>query len=280
MLRFFKSKKFIIIAIIALVLAAIITVCGVTGVFSAPQSNFLSSVLKPAQNVMSSISDSVGSFFKRLDDGEKAQKKIDELEAELAEKDEKLKNYENAQRQNEFYKEFLDIKEKNPSFDFTAAMIIARDTSDPFGTFTINKGSLDGVSVYDPVITSSGVVGYIIDAYSTQSVVMTILNPSINISVSDNRTRDTGNISGNMDYAQKGFTLMQYVQSTNTMASGDFIITSGAGGIFPAGLIVGKVDEVKSSENSVSCYATVNPAVDFTRLSDVMVITDFEGKAE
>lgn len=280
MLRFFKSKKFIIIAVIALVLAAIIAVCGITGVFSAPQSNFLSSVLKPAQNVMSSISDSVGSFFKRLDDGAQAQKKIDELEAELAEKDEKLKDYENAQRQNEFYKDFLDIKEKNPSFDFTAAMIIARDTSDPFGTFTISKGSLDGVSVYDPVITSSGVVGYIIDAYSTQSVVMTILNPSINISVSDNRTRDTGNICGSMEYARKGFTLMQYVQSTNTMASGDFIITSGAGGIFPAGLIVGKVDEVKSSENSVSCYATVNPTVDFTRLSDVMVITDFDGKTE
>lgn len=279
MRSFFKSKRFIAISATALILAVVIVICAVTGSFSAPQSNFLSSVLKPIQNASAYISDSVGGFFSNMQKSEELQKEIDKLEAEIAEKDEKLVEYENAVRQNEFYKEFLDIKEDHPDYEFCAAMIIARDTSDPYQSFTIDKGTLDGVSVYDPVITANGLVGYICDAYSTQSVVMTIFNPSINVSVSDNRTRDTGNISGNMDYALKGYTLMNYVKNTNTMASGDYIITSGAGGVFPAGLIVGMVDEVKSSENTVSCFATVKPSVSFDKLSDIMVITDFEGKA-
>ena len=280
MRHFLKSKKFIAIAAIALILAVTVTVCGVTGVLSAPQSNILSSLLSPAQKAVAAVSDSIGSFFDNMQRSAELQKKVDELEEELAEKNEELKDYENAVRQNEFYKDFLKIKEENPSFEFVSAMIIARDTSDPHGSFTINKGTLDGVTVFDPVITSAGVVGYISDAYSTQSVVMTILNPSINISVSDNRTRDTGNVCGDMEYAEKGMTVMKYVSSTNTIASGDFIITSGAGGVFPAGLTVGTVDEVRTSKNTVSCYAVVNPAADFSRLSDVMVITDFDGKAE
>ena len=280
MRHFLKSKRFIAIAAIALVLAVTIVVCGVTGVFSAPQSNILSSLLKPAQSAVAAISDSIGGFFDNMQKSSELQKRVDELEDEIAEKNEKLKDYENAVRQNEFYKDFLKIKEENPSFQFASAMITARDTSDPYGSFTIDKGTLDGVSVFDPVITSAGVIGYISDAYSTQSVVMTILNPSINISASDNRTRDTGNVCGDMEYAEKGMTVMKYVSSTNTIASGDFIITSGAGGVFPAGLTVGTVDEVRTSKNTVSCYAVVKPAADFSRLSDVMVITDFDGKAE
>ena len=280
MRHFLKSKRFIAIAAIALVLAVTIVVCGVTGVFSAPQSNILSSLLKPAQSAFAAISDSIGGFFDNMQKSSELQKRVDELEDEIAEKNEKLKDYENAVRQNEFYKDFLKIKEENPSFQFASAMIIARDTSDPYGSFTIDKGTLDGVSVFDPVITSAGVIGYISDAYSTQSVVMTILNPSINISASDNRTRDTGNVCGDMEYAEKGMTVMKYVSSTNTIASGDFIITSGAGGVFPAGLTVGTVDEVRTSKNAVSCYAVVKPAADFSRLSDIMVITDFDGKAE
>lgn len=279
MRSFFKSKRFLIISAIALALAVIVLICGVTGTFSSPQSNFLSSVFKPIQYAASSISSSVSEFFDNMQSNEKMKEEMASLKDELAKKDEQLKEYENAIRQNEFYKDFLGIKEDHPDYKFSAAMIIARDTSDPYQSFTIDKGTLDGVSVYDPVITSQGIIGYISDAYSTQSVVMTVLSPSINISVSDNRTRDTGNICGSMDYAKTGYTLMQYVSSSNTMASGDYVVTSGAGGVFPAGLIVGTVDEVKSSENAVSCYATVKPAADFSKLSDIMVITDFDGKA-
>lgn len=279
MRHFLKSKRFIAIACISAVLALSIVLCSVFGGFSALQSDFLASMFKPIQSVSSSIYESVSGFFENMQSNEELKKQVDSLNAQLADKDKKLAEYENAIRQNEFYKEFLGVKSDNPSFEFSAAMIIAKDTSDPYRTFTIDKGTLDGIKVYSPVITANGLVGYISDAYSTQSVVMTVFNPLINVSVSDNRTRDTGNICGVAEQAQDGFTVMQYVSSENTMASGDYVVTSGAGGVFPAGLIVGTVDEVRPSKNAVSCYATIKPTVDFDRLSDVMVITDFKGKA-
>ena len=277
---FFRSKKFIAITITAIVLMVVLIICSVTGVFSAPQSSFFSSIIKPVQELSANISSSVSDFFDNMQSNEKFKQKISDLEAQIAQKDKKLADYENAIRQNEFYKEFLDIKSNNPDYKFAAAMIVSKDTSDPYHSFTIDAGTLNGVSVYDPVITANGLVGYISDAYTTQSVVMTIFNPSINVSASNNRTRDTGNVSGQADYALKNYTLMNYVSSENTMASGDYVITSGAGGIFPAGIIIGSIDEVRQAENSVSCFATVKPAVNFDNLSDVMVITDFEGKAE
>ena len=93
MRHFLKSKRFIAIAAIALVLAVTIVVCGVTGVFSAPQSNILSSLLKPAQSAVAAISDSIGGFFDNMQKSSELQKRVDELEDEIAEKKEKLKDY-------------------------------------------------------------------------------------------------------------------------------------------------------------------------------------------
>lgn len=275
---FFKSRKFKAILSITVVLCILLVSSLIFPEFRAWQSDAAAAVITPIQKFCSNISRGISDFFDNMQENEKLKKEIEALEAELAEKDYQLIEYESVLRQNEFYKDFLEIKENNPSFEFTAAMLIARDTSDPFYTFTIDKGTLDGVSVYDPVITAEGLVGYISDAYSTQSVVMTILNPSINVSVIDNRTRDSGNICGMMTDAQDGNTRMIYIAKSNTMAAGDSIITSGAGGVFPAGQNVGTVKSIKSSSTDISCYAVIEPAVDFDHLSDVMVITDFEGK--
>ncbi len=276
---FFKTIRFKVISAIALILVVCIVIFGVLTDWSAPQSSFLSAVLSPFQKLASSVSGAVGGFFDNLESSDTLNEKIDQLEEELAKKDYQLIEYEDALRQNEFYKDFLEIKENNPSFQFASAVVIARDTSDPYGTFTIDKGTLDGVSVYDPVITAKGIVGYISDAYSTQSTVMTVLNPSINISVLDNRTRDSGNVSGDMSLAGDMLTKMSYISRNNTMAAGDYIITSGAGGVFPAGQIVGTVKEIKSSDSAVSYYAVIEPAMDISSVSDVMIITDFEGQS-
>ena len=104
---------------------------------------------------------------------------------------------------------------------------------------------------------------------------MTILNPKINVSAIDNHSRDTGIIAGDADLSLDGLTKMMYIPSDNTVSSGNFIVTSGDGGIFPDGLIIGTVVEIKTSTNKISCEAKIQPIVDFSEISDVMIITDF-----
>lgn len=272
---FFRSKKVKLISVISVLLVISIVVCGVLTDWSAPQSNFFSSVLSPVQNFFSGISDSVNSYFDNLEDKEKLQNEIKELKDELNEKNKQLIDYDEISRQNDFYKDFLEIKEENPTYKFTSARVISRNNNDTFATFTIDKGTVDGIEVYDPIITAEGLVGYVCDAYSTQSTVMTVLNSDINVSAIDNHSRDTGTITGDADLSLDGLTKMIYIPSDNTISSGNFIVTSGDGGIFPSGLIIGTVVEVKTSTNKISCEAKIQPIVDFSEISDVMIITDF-----
>lgn len=272
---FFRSKKVKIISAISLLLVVSIIVCGSLTNWSAPQSNIFSGILSPIQNFFSDVSKSVNSFFDGFESKEKLENEIKELKKEISEKNKQLINYDEISRQNDFYKDFLEIKEENPSYKFASARIISRDNSDTYATFTIDKGTVDGVEVFDPIITAEGLVGYVSDAYSTQSTVMTVLNPKINVSAIDNHSRDTGAITGDADFSVDGYTKMIYIHSDNTVSSGDFVVTSGDGGVFPGGLIIGTVVDIKTAPGKISCEAKIQPIVDFSEISDVMVITSF-----
>lgn len=271
----FKNKKVRVVSIIALVLVCLIVLYSTVIKNTAFHSNIVSSVINPIQTMFSNISNSVNDKKNEQTENKKLLKKIEELEGIISEQNQKLVDYEEAIRQNEFYKDFLEIKEENPSYKFVDARIISRNTNDTYCSFIIDKGTVDGVKVHDTIITAEGLVGYVSDAYTTQSTVITVLNPKINISAIDNHSRDTGNVTGDASLSVDGFTKMIYISSENTMSSGNFVITSGEGGIFPKGLIIGTVVEVKTSQNKISCEATIQPIIDFNKINDVMIITDF-----
>ncbi len=271
----FKNKKVRVVSIIALVLACLIILYSTVIKNTAFHSNIVSSVINPIQTMFSNISKSVNDKKNEQTENKILLEKIEELEGIISEQNQKLVDYEEAIRQNEFYKDFLEIKEENPSYKFVDARIISRNTNDTYCSFIIDKGTVDGVKVHDTIITAEGLVGYVSDAYTTQSTVTTVLNPKINISAIDNHSRDTGNVTGDASLSVDGFTKMIYISSENTMSSGNFVITSGEGGIFPKGLIIGTVVEVKTSQNKISCEATIQPIIDFNKINDVMIITDF-----
>ena len=271
----FKNKKVRVVSIIALVLVCLIVLYSTVIKNTAFHSNIVSSVINPIQTMFSNISKSVNDKKNEQTENKILLEKIEELEGIISEQNQKLVDYEEAIRQNEFYKDFLEIKEENPSYKFVEARIISRNTNDTYCSFIIDKGTVDGVKVHDTIITAEGLVGYVSDAYTTQSTVITVLNPKINISAIDNHSRDTGNVTGDASLSVDGFTKMIYISSENTMSSGNFVITSGEGGIFPKGLIIGTVVEVKTSQNKISCEATIQPIIDFNKINDVMIITDF-----
>lgn len=272
---FFKNKKNKLISVISLILVIVIVICGFLTDWSAPQSNIVSSVLSPIESFFAGVSDSFNSFLKGFEDKEELEKEISELKSEINEKNKKLIDYEEIVRQNEFYKNFLDIKDNNQEYKFTPARVISKGNNDTYATFTIDKGTVDGIKAYYPVITAEGLVGYVSDVYANQSTVMTVLNPKINVSAIDNKSRDTGNIRGDAKLSIDGFTKMEYISSNNTISSGNYIVTSGKGGIFPSGIIIGTVTEIRTASSKISCEATIQPIVDFSDISDVMIITDF-----
>lgn len=274
---FFRSRQFKIILVIVAIVAAVSVICAAVGGVIAPQANLIGTITAPFRSFATSISNGISDIYKAYSDGNALMLENAELEQENAELREKLAEYDRAIYENDFYKNYLEIKEKNPDFKFTAASLISRDSSDPYGGFVINSGSLSGIEEYDPVITEQGLVGYITEVGLTTSKVTTILSSEITLGALDNRTNDSGIVSGEIDLAKEGKCKFYNLSRSCNIAVGDYVVTSGEG-IFPDGLLVGSIETIGSDKYNTSIFASVKPFVDMEEIRGVMVITDFDGK--
>lgn len=274
---FFRSKQFKIILTILISLIAISVIFGIIGSALSPQSNIIGTITAPFRSALTAVKNGINDFSEALSGGNAVMLENAELKEQLNELREELADYEKITKENEFYKNYLEIKEQKPDLEFTPSTVISRDASDPFGGFIINKGSTDGVSAHDPVITDAGVVGFISDVGLTTSKVVTVLSPDLTLGALDNRTSDSGIIKGALELNEKGFTKFENLSRSCSVAVGDYVITSGEG-IFPKGLLVGSIETISNDNYNTSLYASVKPFVDFSELRDVMVITDFEGQ--
>lgn len=274
---FFRSRQFKIILSIAVILIAVSIAFAVIGGRMSPQSDIAGTVTAPFRSIAEKISVSIGDFVSAYTNGEKLALENADLESEIAELREKLADYEKVSSENKFYKDYLEIKDDNPSFKFAPATLISRDKEDPYMGFVINKGTVNGISANDPVITDAGLVGYISEAGLTTSKVTTVLSAELTAGALDNRTNDSGILSGSIELAKDGKTKFYNLSRSCNISVGDYVVTSGEG-IFPAGLLIGTIQSIGSDKYNTSIYADVKPFVDLSTVKGVMVITDFEGQ--
>ena len=274
---FFRSRKFKIILAVFAALVAVSVACAVIGGTMAPQANIIGTITAPFRSLATSISGAVSDFIGTYTEGERLSLENAELESEIAELREKIADYEKVTSENGFYKDYLEIKDKNPSFKFAPATLISRDKEDPYKGFVINKGTVNGISANDPVITDLGLVGFVSETGLTTSKVVTVLSPELSAGALDNRTNDSGVLSGSAAFASKGRTRFYNLSRSCNIAVGDYVVTSGEG-IFPSGLLIGTIQSIGSDKYNTSIYAEVKPFVDFDSINGVMVITEFEGQ--
>lgn len=274
---FFRSRQFKIIAVIFVLIIALAAVVAFAGGRIAPHADIAGTVAAPFQRLASGISGFFSDTARAYTDGNKMLLENAELRSELDELRSRLAEYDEATAQNEFYKNYLGIKESNPDFMFAEAAVIAKDSDDPYGGFVINRGSLHNISLHDPVITDSGLVGYISEVGLTTSKVTTILSPELTVGAIDNRSRDSGIATGALSLAGNGRCQMSNLSRSCNVAIGDYIVTSGEG-VFPDGLLIGTIEEIGSDPYNTSIYAEIKPFVELSELREVMVITEFEGQ--
>lgn len=274
---FFKSRQFKIILAIFSIVLVVSLIFGIIGAKMAPHTDLAGIVAAPFRALGTKVSNAFTDFNKALSDGNALMLENAELKAELNEMREKMAEYEKIKTENELYKDYLEIKEANPDFKFASATLISRDSDDIYGSFLINKGSLSGISVMDPVITKEGLVGCVFEVGTTTAKVKTILNPDITLGALDNRTSDSGIISGGAELAKKNICRFSNLSRSCSVAVGDYVVTSGEG-IFPDGLLIGSINAIDSDKYNTSIYADITPFVNFSEIRDVMVITSFEGQ--
>lgn len=271
-----RAFKALICVIVALSLGAVIA--AYTHNNSTPLSSATSTVLHPLQRFSSYLSYK----FSNFNDSFKSSKKLAEENSELKKQIEEYQNevidYNNIKKKLETYEDFLGVKEENPDFKFESAKIISNDYENPFASFTLNKGTNKGIKVNDPVIYGKNLVGVVASVGPTSCTVYTISNPKMNVSVYETYTNEIGYVTGTGKTQDRVYCQLPGLKSDSSISPSGIICTTGSGGIYPKDLIVGTVVKVEDSKEDSSSYATVRSAVDIEELSEVFVITEFEGQ--
>lgn len=280
MKNFLKSRIFkVLFAVLIILLAGVVSAASLSS-RTSPITKAVSFVFSPLSHISSSIADKLDNIQGGFVSSSSYMDRVSELEKQVADYQSKLVDYERMKKQVEAYEKFLGIKEKNPDYKFIAGSVIGRDSADLFCSFELNCGKNDGVSVNDPVISGEYLVGIVNEVTPTTCTVLSILDPKVNAAAYEIKTGELGYTDTSAKMAMNSVIKFAGLTKDTAIAKGGIVCTSGVGGIFPRGLIIGTVTDVKAEESDVSYYAEVQPEIDVNEIQDAFVITDFEGKGD
>lgn len=281
--KFTQTRQFRTLLAVLFLLCSLSLYTGVAG--PGALGDLLSTAVLPMQRVLSLATGQTAESLESITKSkEELQREVDALQSQVNQLNQQQTNYYTALQQNEQYRKFLGLKNENPDYQLLSAAVIERDPTSLSGSFTIDQGSVAGVTQDAPVITEEGLVGWVSQVYATTSVVTTIFDTATQFGGRDTVTNETGILSTTLELSDEGHIRLDYLDADTQVKAGDQIITSGIavdsglGGLFPGGLLVGTVTEVGHSTEDASLYAEVAPYVDPAEVRNVMVITDFEGK--
>lgn len=273
---FFDTWKFKILVIVAVFLVGIMAYAGANGRLTAAPQELLSVVLTPLQKVTSALSGGAASVWEKYTSIDDVMDRNEQLEAENAELRQQMVDYDRIKAENDAYKALARIQDTNSEASYVSTFVIGRDPLDEFGGFTLDQGSTDGVAVNDAIISDRGyLLGVVVEVDATSCKVMTILHPSFNAAGVISRTRENGIITGSADYAADGQCVLTNLDRATEARKGDQVITTGLGGVFPANLLVGTVQEVVPEQSGKSSSAVILPGADPRTVKHVFIITEY-----
>lgn len=278
MKEFFHSWVFKVLLALCIVMFAFLLRATMTMGASTVVEQIVGTITAPVQSLTSGLSGSITGFLDQFLRASEISQENEQLREENRKLIEQMVDYENYKHENESLKEQLGIQEENPQWETMTASVIGRDPSDQFYSFTIDKGTLDGVSYQDPVITADGVVGIVSEVGPVFAKVTTILDVRLNVACQDVRTQDVATISGDIEMAQQGKCKMSLIPRESGIAKGDIVQTAGTSGLYPQGIVVGRVSDVGFEPQGTMMYAVVEPANDIKSIKDVVIITSFKGQ--
>ena len=180
----------------------------------------------------------------------------------------------------EVFSELLDIRQRYVQHPMIGAQVVASVSNNWFDSFTIDRGTSDGIERNMPVVAAGGLVGRVVMAGISYSRVVSYINidEASAVSVRSVRTGEHGVVRGDIALLPEGIARMDHIAMGTHLAVGDELVTSNLGGIYPPGLLVGTISEIRTDINGLSHYALVTPSVDFTNVTAVMVITETFGQ--
>ena len=269
----YRNHKTGILGIVITIIILILIV-----IFSNGESNVsffenaASKLVMPIQNGLTYLKNKISgndTFFTDINKLEEENKKLQEKNSEL---EQSLRELENIKTENEMLKEYLNLTEKYGEYKTIPAYVINKDISNYSKTIIINVGKNDGIEEDMTVIADQGLVGHVVSVTDTTAKVQTIIDTASSVSSIMSSTEESIICKGTLDSTTE--LKAMYIPTDYNIIQGDSIETSGLGGIYPKGIHIGTVKQVESTKNVTDRYAIIETAVNFDKLSTVLVIVN------
>lgn len=274
---FFRRNGLLIL--IAAILLALVTavVSALLGGAADPFSNLANILTTPVRNGINAVVNWTEEKYSDAFEQEQLKQENEELKKRVSELEEKERAYEAALQENERLRNVLELRPRERSFDeLESAMVTARETSNWASTLTLSKGSAQGVEVDDTVVDEYwNLVGVAAEVGENWCTVRTLIDSDTELGGQITRTGGAAILEGDLALMGEGRLKLTFLPENSQLMSGDLVTTSGRGGVYPSGLVAGRVEEVRTDASGINQYAVIVPETDLDNLKQVFIIKDF-----
>lgn len=245
-----------------------------TGFSGGPLLTISNHIFIPMQKGIDFIGSSIAISSADTKTKEELVKENEELQAQVEDLNASISNMELKLKELDELQELYELDQTYYDYETTGARIIGKGTSNWFNTFTIDKGSKDGIAVNMNVIADGGLVGIVTSVGDSYSTVRAIIDDTANVSATISSTEDNCIVSGSLENMTSDNLILfsNLDDDDNQVAIGDVVVTSNISDKYLPGLMIGYISSVSLDENELTKSGTVTPVVDFKHLSDVLVI--------
>ncbi|ODU58109.1 MAG: rod shape-determining protein MreC [Clostridium sp. SCN 57-10] len=273
-MKFLRTK--IGMTLLAIIVASCLFMLGAY-VLGGPNfvSDLLGSVVTPLQRGVGAAADAVTDFFGYFHRYDELKAENEALRAKLTEYEHAQLDYDLAISENELLRDMLKLNRRHKDFVCEPCKVVSASGGQYRSSFTIDRGSLAGIEVGDSVVTNEGLVGYVSEVGLSYAQVLTVLDVSVKVGATVSRTREAVVAEGDLTLLGEGKFKLSYLKNDADVKPGDLVETSGYGGMYPKGLLLGRVLEFKPEAHGISSYAVLEPVVPLNELRSVFVVKDF-----
>ena len=273
--RIFTKYGIAVLSVAALI-AIILCVMTAFSSSSAVLPNVAGTIATPFRTIGTTIVNKVEEWTSYFTEYDALKAENEQLKRDLARLEADIRQAEYDREENKLLRDLLKLTEQRRDLSFESALIVERDGSNWARLLTVNKGTLSGITVGDCVIDQYGnMVGVISEAGLNWATVRTLLDSETGVGARVFRSGLNAVAQGDFALMNEDLLSLEYLSTGSDVMGGDLIVTSGLGDYLPSDIVIGYVEELRTSDDGLSRRAIIRPETEFDELTELFIITDF-----
>lgn len=273
-----SSNRFVIVILsLAVVVAVLLGIMSYLSATSAALPDLAGTIASPFRSAAAAVSGAVKGWFDYFTEFDELKEENRQLKLQIAEMEDEVRQATFDREENVHLRQVAELREKRRDLHLESVRVLVQDSSNWYSQLTVNKGSDQDIEVGDCVITEEGyLLGVVTETGFNWATVRTILDSESSIGALVFRNGGSALAQGDFSLMSDGKIALTYLGSEPDVVSGDLIVTSGLGGYFPSQLVIGYVEEVRTSDNGLAQYAVLKPEMSLEGLTEIFVVTSFD----